>query len=108
VDGIILAGDLNTMRVAVRASDDAMTLLRAGISWTVEGTEKVEVTFEWQTRPEPQAVTESDCLCPAALATALVQYLFAAEACEAAVEEWPDWSPVHQAFACAISMASIN
>jgi len=107
-EAIILNGDLNTIRVAVRGSNDALTLLRTGNSWTVDGAEPVEISFAWQQPSASNHVTEEDCICSKQLAAALIRHLLSEDESEVVAEEWPVWNTSQQAFAMAASAASIN
>jgi len=107
-EAIILNGDLTTMRVAVKGSNDAVTLLRTGNSWTVDGAEPVEISFAWQQLSASKQVTEEDCICSKQLAAALIRHLLSEDESEVVAEEWPVWNTSQQAFAMAASTASIN
>jgi hypothetical protein len=107
-EGIILASDPNTMRVALGSSDDAVTFFRLGDVWTSEDNEQVEISYVWQEHSSRQSITEADCICSKELATVLLRRLFSEDERVVAWYEWSAWNPLQEAFANPVSTALPN
>ena len=61
------------MRVAIEGCDDSLDLKRIDGVWVTEDCDPVEVDFAWDRGASAETVvTEVDCICPAELATRLV------------------------------------
>ncbi len=69
----------NTMRVAVKGSDDAAEFTERDGTWIAENCEPVVIEFAWQHWPGARRVTEDECICPEELASRLIRLLFSGE-----------------------------
>jgi len=74
-EGIVLARDGDTMRVAVKDANDVVLFTRMRDVWVSEDCEPVQVRFDWQWHGTRQPVSEADCICSKELAARLIHDL---------------------------------
>lgn len=72
---VVLSRKADTMRIAVRRSDDVLVLTRLNGSWITEDLEPVEISFVGERHVPKAPVSESDCICSKALAAHLIHLL---------------------------------
>jgi len=75
VEAAVLSRTADTMRVAVKDSDDALVLRCVNGTWVSEDCEPVEVQFHWQRQFPKMSVSESDYICSKELAARLIHLL---------------------------------
>jgi len=74
LEAITLSRGENSMRVALRGTDDVLQLTRLNGAWVTEDCEPV--TVEYPSRRAPGAtIREEDCICSADLAAHLIRLL---------------------------------
>jgi hypothetical protein len=79
VEAILLNRTDNSMRVALRGSDDIAEFHEVNGFWVSENCELVDVEFAWMRHAQLPAVTEADCVCSQELASRLIHLLYAGE-----------------------------
>ena len=75
-EAVLLSRTDDTLRVAVKNTDDVQVFNCINGTWVSEDCEPVRIDFEWQRRTREEAVAEADCICPAELASRLIYLLF--------------------------------
>ena len=74
MEAVLISRNGNTMRVALKGSDDVVVLNELNGSWVTDDCEPVEVTFAWEL-PAAPAVCEDDFICSPELAAQLIDML---------------------------------
>jgi hypothetical protein len=75
-EAVLLSRTNNTMRVVLKENSDVTNLTDVDGTWYAENGEPVQVVFAWQAQSRTEAPSLSDCICPAELASQLVDSLF--------------------------------
>jgi hypothetical protein len=83
IEGVTLARTANTMRVAVKGSDDAAEFINVHGTWIAEDCEPVTLEYGPR-RNAPTTLSEADCICPRELAARLLDLL----STDSAQDEW--------------------
>ena len=76
-EAVLLSQTNDTMRVVLKESSDVTYLTDVNGTWHSENGEPVQVEFAWQTHSRTEVPSLSDCICPAELASQLIESLFA-------------------------------
>jgi hypothetical protein len=74
-EAVILARTENTMRVALKDSDDVADFVAADGAWLSEDLGPVQIEFAWQRHGRRHVIEEADCICPSELAARLIDLL---------------------------------
>jgi hypothetical protein len=74
-EAAILARTENTMRVAIKGSDDVADFVAADGAWLSEDLGPVQIEFAWQRHGRRHVIEEADCICPSELASRLIDLL---------------------------------
>ena len=72
----LLLHEEHRVRAAMQIGDDVVEFTEVNGTWFTEDGTPVLLAFEWQSRTLPVPV-ESDCICPAELASRLLHLLYA-------------------------------
>ena len=84
-EAVVLSGKDDTMRVALKGSDDVLVLRYVAGTWVSENLDPVKISIE-EKRQFPKApVSESDCICSKELAAHLIHLLLIGA-------EWNEWA----------------
>src|SRR6516225_7375869 len=78
-EAALLSRTQDSMRIALKGTDDVVELKQIHGVWVSEDCEPVRVDFEWQQQRPVEAVTEADCICSHDLAARLIHLLVSAE-----------------------------
>jgi hypothetical protein len=78
-EAVLLAQAENSMRVAIRGSDDVLELSEINGTWVTDECEPVRVEFAWSDRGLLDEVSEDECICSPELAARLLHLLFSGE-----------------------------
>ncbi|HEY2013630.1 MAG TPA: hypothetical protein VGH38_09030 [Bryobacteraceae bacterium] len=76
VAAVIYTSTGTTMRVAIEGAEDLVDFSYISGQWVSENCQPVEVEFAWQNVAQSEIVTEAECICPAEVASALVDLLW--------------------------------
>ena len=76
-EGIILTRGEQTVRVAVKGSDDVCEFCNVNGTWVTEDLQPVQIEFQWQRRTPEPSTSEDDFICPQELASRLILSLLA-------------------------------
>jgi hypothetical protein len=79
VEAILLSRTSNSMRAAMRGSEEVVEFFDINGIWVTEHCEPVEVEFAWMRHADVAEITETDCICPPELAARLLHLLFSGE-----------------------------
>jgi hypothetical protein len=74
-EAVILSRTDDTMRVAIKGSDDVAEFISVDGAWMSENREPVEIEFAWQRHGRRKVIAEADCICSGELASRLVDLL---------------------------------
>ncbi|MGA3097304.1 MAG: hypothetical protein ABSF25_12670 [Bryobacteraceae bacterium] len=74
-EAVILSRTENTMRVAIKGSDDVAEFVSVDGAWLSEDLGPVQVEFAWQRHGRQNVIAEADCICPSELASRLIDLL---------------------------------
>jgi hypothetical protein len=69
----------NSMRIAVKGSDDVLGLTQINGTWVSDECEPVQVEFAWSRQQQLEAIREEECVCSPELAARLLHLLFSGE-----------------------------
>jgi hypothetical protein len=75
-EAMLLSRTETELRIALRGSDDVLSLNHIGGTWVTEDCEPVHVDFAWSRLPAGEPFTESDCVCSHDLAAHLIHLLY--------------------------------
>jgi hypothetical protein len=75
-EAVLLSRTNNTMRVVLKENSDVTYLTDVNGTWYSENGEAVQVKFAWQAHSGTEVPSLSDCICPAELASQLIDSLF--------------------------------
>src|SRR5437016_4284641 len=75
-EAVLLSRTNDTMRVVLPGNDDTTYLTQVNGAWFSENNEPVQVEFAWQLHARPAEPKLADCVCPAELASKLIDLLF--------------------------------
>jgi len=88
-EAFLLSREGNSMRVVLENGQDVAEFIDVRGTWLSENLEPVEITFEWDRRPQTeQALDESQFICAPDLAERLIRML--------AIDSSEDESPVRR------------
>jgi len=76
IEGILVSRNENTIRVALKGSDDVAEFARVSGTWVSEDCEPVQVRYEWQRQTRKALISVTDCLCSKELAARLIHLLW--------------------------------
>jgi hypothetical protein len=73
IEAVLLSRTEQTMRVALRGSDDIVELNQVNGNWVSDECDAVQVSFG--SRPDPETLSEEDFICAPELAAKLIRML---------------------------------
>jgi len=79
IEGVTLARTANTMRIAVKGSEDAAEFINVHGTWISEDCEPVTMEYGPR-RNAPATLSEADCICSRELAARLIDLLLTSSA----------------------------
>ena len=75
-EALLLSRTERTMRVMMEGGDDAADLVEVNGAWLLGNCERVQVEFAWEKKMRSRTPVLSACVCPAELASKLVDLLY--------------------------------
>lgn len=78
-EAVLLSETENTMRIALKGSEDVLELKNINGTWVSDECEPVNVEFAWTRQQQLDAIKEDECICSPELAAKLLHLLFSAD-----------------------------
>ena len=79
LEAVLLNQTENSMRIALRHSDDVLELRHTHGAWVTEDCEPVQVEYAWSGEGLLEEISEDECICSPELAAKLLRLLFSGE-----------------------------